>query len=187
MKFNPGLWCQIEEIKILINNNSFLRERIVPTTVEVQSHSCVSASGRKIYWSSNPPLKVPKWIYHSQYLVPKKIIENKKIYRLNIDTDYLYSKLINYKVIYENVAEEKINLEMSSGQKLRPFIIKHLRRIYVAVVAQGHERLWTWRLCVHSSTREMKYLIFSSPRSGNEAKRGVEFRHSTHNASIIRR
>ena len=29
---------------------------------------------------------------------------------------------------------------------------------------------------------EIKYLIFSFPRSGNEVKHGVEFRHSTRNA-----
>ena len=41
---------------------------------------------------------------------------------------------------------------------------------------------WLW---VQSPLEEMKYLftfIFSSLRSGFEAKRGVEFRHSTRNA-----
>ena len=33
----------------------------------------------------------------------------------------------------------------------------------------------------------MKYLVFSFPRSGNGVKRGVEFRHSIRNVSIIRR
>ena len=32
----------------------------------------------------------------------------------------------------------------------------------------------------------MKYFIFSFPRSGNKAKHGVEFHHLTHNASKIR-
>ena len=32
---------------------------------------------------------------------------------------------------------------------------------------------------------EMKYSIISFLRSGNEAKRGVEFRHSTYNISKI--
>ena len=32
----------------------------------------------------------------------------------------------------------------------------------------------------------IKYLIFSFPRSGNEAKRGVEHYHSTRNDSRIR-
>ena len=35
--------------------------------------------------------------------------------------------------------------------------------------------------------RKVKYLIFLFSRSGDEIKRGVEFRHSTSNASRIRR
>lgn len=31
----------------------------------------------------------------------------------------------------------------------------------------------------------MKYIKFSSPRSGNDAKNGVELRHLTHNVSTI--
>ena len=61
------------------------------------------------------------------------------------------------------------------------------------IVAQGHEvrlttkRDWLW---VRSLLEEMKYLfkfIFPFPRSGVQAKRSVEFRHSTRNASKIRR
>ena len=43
------------------------------------------------------------------------------------------------------------------------------------------------RLCVPFPLAEMKHLIFSIHRSGVEAKRGVEFRHSIRNASRIRR
>ena len=38
----------------------------------------------------------------------------------------------------------------------------------------------------HSRRRNIKYWIFPCPRSSNEAKRDVEFRNSTHNASRIR-
>ena len=42
-------------------------------------------------------------------------------------------------------------------------------------------------LWVRFPLENMKYSIFSFPRSGVEIKRGVEFRHSIHNASRIRR
>ena len=51
----------------------------------------------------------------------------------------------------------------------------------------GCKRDW-W--CLRSLDEEMKYLfkfICSFLRSGVEAKRGVEFRHSLHNVSGIRR
>ena len=38
------------------------------------------------------------------------------------------------------------------------------------------------RLWVQFPLEEMKYLTLSFPRSGNELKRDVEFRHLTHNA-----
>ena len=41
------------------------------------------------------------------------------------------------------------------------------------------------RLWVRFPLKEMKYLIFSIPRSSNEIKRDVEFHDSTHNASRI--
>ena len=43
------------------------------------------------------------------------------------------------------------------------------------------------RLWVRFSLDEMKYLIFSFPRSAIGAKRDVEFRYSTRNVSRIRR
>ena len=55
-------------------------------------------------------------------------------------------------------------------------------------MAQEHERdCKRRRLWVQFSSVEIEYLIFSFPRSGNEAKRNNEFRHSTRNASTIRR
>ena len=46
-----------------------------------------------------------------------------------------------------------------------------------------HEKFW-----VSFPLAEIKYVIFSIiPRSGNKAKRGVEFHHSTCNDSRIRR
>ena len=43
------------------------------------------------------------------------------------------------------------------------------------------------KLWVRFSLKEMKYLIFSFPHSGDEAKRGVEYRHSTRYVSIFLR
>ena len=48
-------------------------------------------------------------------------------------------------------------------------------------VAHKRDRLW-----IRFPNEEMKYFIFSFRRSDNEAERGVEFRHSTRNASRIR-
>ena len=59
-----------------------------------------------------------------------------------------------------------------------------------AVVAQRHKGVTVKRrLWVPSSLEEIKYLfkcIFPFLRSDVKAKRSVEFRHSTHNASKIR-
>ena len=52
-------------------------------------------------------------------------------------------------------------------------------------VAQKHKRA-TVSATGCRFLEETKYLIFSFPRSGNEAKR-IECRHSTRNASRIRR
>ena len=43
-------------------------------------------------------------------------------------------------------------------------------------MAQWHKRVRSRRLWVRFPLREMDYLIFSFPRSGNEVKRGVEYR-----------
>ena len=51
----------------------------------------------------------------------------------------------------------------------------------VRAVNAADARLW-----VRFLFEEMKYLIFPFRRSGNEAKRGVEFRHITRYASRIR-
>ena len=48
-----------------------------------------------------------------------------------------------------------------------------------AVVARRHKNA--------TINEEQKYLILSFPRSGNEAKHGVEFRHSIRNAFRTRR
>ena len=50
-----------------------------------------------------------------------------------------------------------------------------------AGVSVPFQMLW-----VRFLREQMKYLIFSFLRTGVEAKRGVKFRHSTHNASRIR-
>ena len=57
----------------------------------------------------------------------------------------------------------------------------------VAVVAQRHERTTVNMTVVGSNPfKGIKYLILLIPRFGKESKRGVEFRHSTRNTSIIR-
>ena len=53
-------------------------------------------------------------------------------------------------------------------------------------VRERLSREWRW-LCFRFPLKEINYLMFSFPRSGNEAKPRVEFRHSTHNASRIQR
>ena len=55
-------------------------------------------------------------------------------------------------------------------------------------VAQGHTRVTVIATdCRFDTHYSMKYLIFLFLRSVVEAKRGVEFRHSTRNASMISR
>ena len=50
-------------------------------------------------------------------------------------------------------------------------------------MGQGHKRETVNAPgCSLNWAQEMKYLIFSFPRSGDEAKRSVEFRHATRNA-----
>ena len=51
---------------------------------------------------------------------------------------------------------------------------------------QGHKRVTVNVTVVDSiPTWEIKYLIFSLRRSGNEVKRGGGFRHSIHNANAM--
>ena len=56
----------------------------------------------------------------------------------------------------------------------------------IVVVTQGHKRATVNKLWVRFPL-DVKYLIFSFSRPGNEAMRGVEFRHRTHNTSRIPR
>ena len=60
-----------------------------------------------------------------------------------------------------------------------------------ASVAQGHKRADVnargWGFDFLKMKREIKYLIFSFPHSGNEINGGVEFRHSARNTFTMRR
>ena len=60
-----------------------------------------------------------------------------------------------------------------------------IRKSLEAIVTQGTRLRVTRRLCVQSPLGGMNYYlsIFSFPRSGTKVKHGVEFCHSTRNAS----